>query len=231
MHEVLTPEDDLFGRVALFNNLVTLEQVVESARALAAEVVAGRPRRPLAAVLIARGFLSVENAGAVEAAIRRNMAAKARGAEKAACAGVAPPPKPPPMKARAPEGESRILIATEEAEAKVQEEADERLRKIIARVSPGRIYPEILQYVIRNRVSVIDAKETARGIGEPLKAVTAALQHWVRSGVLRKIGTHPYNFSPTEQEAEELHVFMAAWSDPARHARMLGYILAVEQQH
>ena len=46
--QILTPEDDLFGRVALFNNLITLEQVVECGRVIAAEEVAGRTRRSLA---------------------------------------------------------------------------------------------------------------------------------------------------------------------------------------
>ena len=78
--KVLTPEDDLFGRVALFNNLVTLEQIVECARIISAEVVAGRPRRSLASTLILKGHLTPQQAGAVEAAIRKRAGESGRTA-------------------------------------------------------------------------------------------------------------------------------------------------------
>ena len=79
-HDVLTHEDDLFGRVALFNNLVTLEQIVECAREISAELVAGRPRRSLANLLIERKHLTPDQAGSIEAALRQRAAEKKKSA-------------------------------------------------------------------------------------------------------------------------------------------------------
>jgi hypothetical protein len=226
MHEILTHEDDLFGRVALFNGLVTLEQIVECARTLAAEIVAGRPRRPLAAVLIARGFLRLCTAGAIEAAIRRHLA----GVRPAGIGGEkpsAPSPKLPPMSQRAPAGTSQIMIAPEQEED--DKPAEERMRSVVSRLVPGRIFPEILQYLVRHRVSVIDSRKLAAALFEPEKAVVSALHRWMKQGVLRRIGTHPYNFSPTQEREEEIRIFLDAWNDPRQHAHILGLVLEAEE--
>ena len=86
--EVLTHEDDLFGRVALFNKLITLDQIIECARAISAQIVAGRPRRSLANVLIKKRFLTPASAGAVETTLRRRAGEEKRAAIEAAGAKV-----------------------------------------------------------------------------------------------------------------------------------------------
>lgn len=225
--KVLTPEDDLFGRVALFNELVTLDAIIECARTISAEIVAGRPQRSLATMLILKGHLTSQQAGTVEAALRKQAATKGPGA--AVSAG--PTPKPKPMKERAPAGTSQISVAVghEEEAGPVQDEVDEAtLQKIIARIAPGRIYPEMLDHIVRKNVVVIDVKSLAKAIQEPEKEVVKALKRWLRKGVLRKIATYPYNFSPTKREEREIRQFLNAWHDPKHHARVLGYILACE---
>lgn len=225
---ILTHEDDIFGRVALFNNLVTLDQIIECARFIAAELTAGRPRRSLATVLILKNYLSPPMAGAVEAVVRRRLAA-AGGAPQPETD--APTPKPPPLPERAPAGTSQVMVTipTDAPPGGPIPDVDERLRKAVTRIAPGRIYPEMLNYVLKHRISIIDAKQLAAAIGESEKAVAAALHRWSNVGLLKKIGTHPYGFSPTPQEEEDIRLFLAAWNDPVRHAKALGFILAVEE--
>jgi hypothetical protein len=227
--EILTPEDDLFGRVALYNNLINLEQIVECARAISAEIAAGRPRRSLATVLILKGYLSAQAAGAVEAALRKRLAA-AQGGEGAAEPAV-PTPKPPPMQARAPAGMSQVVVAIEDAPATGQRSpgADEHLRRAIAKLAPGRIYPEMLNYIVRHRLSLIDARQLAAAIGESDEDVIAALNYWRGGDVIKKMGTYPYCYNPTPEEQKEITFFLDSWHNPALHARVLGFILEAEK--
>jgi len=221
--EVLTHEDDLFGRVALFNNLVTLDQIVECARVISAEIVAGRPRRSLANVLIEHGYLSPARAGSVEVALRKRAAEERR----AAVQGSAPTPKPKPMRKRAEPGKSQMVVAVEPEPSGGDAEA--HLREIVARIAPGRIYPEMLEHIHRHDVEVIDAKDMAKAIGEPAKAVLAALGRWRKAGLVQKAAARAYFFSPDDDTRGEIDVFLEAWRDPARHAKVLGYILAEEK--
>ena len=237
---MLTHEDDLFGRVAVFNKLVTLDQIVECARGISEELIADRPRRSLATMLILKGYLSAQQAGAIEAALRKSAAEAGRKVVESS----APTPKPEPMEERAEAGDSRIMLAVwlkddgdpaamsaeaDRAAAVVDEAAEaERLEKIVHKVAPGRIYPEMLEFIVRERTVVISPSAMAKAIGEPRAEVITALKHWQANGVLRKIGTHPYNFSPTAQQAEEIDLFLKAWSDPDRHSLMLGFILSAE---
>lgn len=227
--EILTPEDDLFGRVALYNNLVNLEQVVECARVISAEIAAGRPRRSLATMLILKGHLSAQAAGAVEAALRKRLAA-ANGAA-APAEPAAPTPKPPPMQERAPSGMSQVVVAIADTPATGQSSpgADEHLRRAIAKLAPGRIYPEMLNHIVRHRLSMIDVRQLAAAIGEGDKEVVAALNYWRSVDVIKKMGTYPFCYSPTPEEQKEITFFLDAWHSPALHARVLGYILEAEK--
>ena len=74
----LTPEDDLYGRVALHNKLATRRQIEECAEVIAGAVAAGRPRYSLASVLISKGFLSEPAAAALQKAVD-DYAAKTAG--------------------------------------------------------------------------------------------------------------------------------------------------------
>lgn len=226
--KVLTPEDDLFGRVALFNNLVTLEQIVECARIISAEAVAGRPRRSLASTLILKGHLAPQQAGAVEAAIRKRAGETGRTVP----ASTGPTPKPKPMQERAPSGHSQITVAVgageETSEAEPAPSSGAGLQRIIAKLVPGRIYPEMLDYIVRNQVTIVDVKKLAAAIEEPEKEVVAALKRWQKAGLLRKVGTHPYGFGPTGEMEQDIRAFLDAWHNPKLHSRILGHILACE---
>jgi len=221
---VLTHADDLFGRVALFNNLVTLEQIVECARIIGAEDVAGRPRRSLATVMIIQGHISARAAGAVEAAVRRHLAGKAGAAP---APDRAPTPKPPPLQDRAPAGTSQIIVALQDDAAFVESPATEdRLRRVVVRISPGLIYPEMLSHILRHRLSIIDGRRLAAAIGEEESDVVAALHFWQNAGIIKKLGTHPYCYGPSSQDEQDVAFLMEAWNDSRRHAKVLGYILA-----
>lgn len=104
----LTPEDDLFARMAIFNNFVTLNDVVECSRIISAKMIAGRPRHSLASLLISRGHIDEQSARAVQAAVDKRAAATAGVTEPAA---EDLPPEPKPMKTRAPAGDSQITVA------------------------------------------------------------------------------------------------------------------------
>ena len=220
--KVLTPEDDLFGRVALFNNLITLDQIIECARIISAEMLAGRPRRSLASMLILKGHVTPKQAGAVEAAIRK----RAADAGQAVPASTGPTPKPRPMSERAPSGQSQITVAVGGDEAAPS--SGPALQKIIAKYVPGRIYPEMLDYIVRNKITIVEVKKLAKAIHEPEKEVVKALKYWRKVGLLRTVSTHPYGFGPTDEMDEELRVFLNAWHDPKRHSRVLGHVLACE---
>lgn len=219
--EIFTHEDDLFGRVALFNNLITLEQVVECGRVMAAEEVADRVRRSLATHLILKGYVTAAQAGAVEAALRKRAAAAAGQPVTDA----EPPPKPKRMEERAPEGHSQIAITIGE---ETEDESDERLKKIIASIVPGRIYPEMLRYIVRNRISIINIKALARDIGESAEDVTKAIRLWKSLGLVRSASHYPYNWSPSAQQDKDIKFFLYAWEDTRRHAKILGMVLAAE---
>jgi len=228
--QVLTPEDDLFGRVALYNKLLTLNEILECSQNIAAELAAGRPRRSLAAVLVAKGYLSPEQAGAVEAAVRRQTAAaQGRSAAPAAPASAASP-KPLPMQTHAPTGHSRITVAVTGKRAVANDSPldEARLREVVARISPARIYPEMLEHLSYHRLSVIDPKKLAAAIGEPEAEVLKALVRWERCGVVSRVGSHAYSFNPTPREEEEVQLFLRAWHDAHWHSRVLGYIIAEE---
>lgn len=102
-----THEDDLFGRVAVHNGLVTREQIGQCLDHMKGEVAAGRPQRSLAATLIVRGLLSSRLASAVQEAIR-NHAERTEGLAEPV-AGL--PPEPKPLTRRAPAGDSRVTLA------------------------------------------------------------------------------------------------------------------------
>jgi hypothetical protein len=232
--KLLTHEDDLFGRVALFNNLVTLDQVVECARIIATEMGAERPRRSLANVLIDRGYMTTQSAGKVQAALRKRAAEEG----KASAAPAGPTPKPKPMEDRAPSGTSQVMVALEDedededhddpAVADTVKARQERIRQVVEKIAPGRIYPEMLDYITRHKVAIIDVKSLAAAIEEPENTVAAALKHWRRVGVVRKEATHPFCFGPSDEVQEEIDIFLEAWHQQSLHALVLGYILACE---
>ena len=231
-HDVLTHEDDLFGRVALFNNFVTLEQIIDCAREISAGLVAGRPRRLLANLLIERESLTPAQAGSIEAALRQRVAEKKKSAPPDL--PKAPTVKPKPMRKRAKPGESQMVVtvqpkATPPAEPADAADAEAQLRKAVARVAPARIFPELLDYVLQHNVRVINPKELAKATGEKGRAVATALAHWQKTGVVRKAGTGAYFFGPDEKAKEAIDIFLAAWRNPRQHATVLGYILATEK--
>jgi hypothetical protein len=226
--KLLTHEDDLFGRVALFNNLVSLDQVVECARIISTEITAERPRRSLANVMIDRGYLTTQQAGAIQEALRKRAAEEGR----ASTAPAGPTPKPKPMEDRAPSGTSQVLVAMHEETAQPDPPtaaADhDRLRKIIKKIAPGRIYPEMLDYITIHKVGIVSAKELAAAIEEPPDQVLAALKRWTKVGLLREEASHPYCFGPTDEVSEEIKIFLRAWHEQSTHATVLGFILACE---
>jgi hypothetical protein len=225
---VLSPEDDLFGRVALFNNFVSLEEVVECARIIAAETVAGREKRSLASVLIRQGHISAAKAGAIEAALRR----KAGETGRAAVAPSGATPKRKPMKEKAPAGHSQITVALDEDGTAASGEAsaidDETLKKIVKRLAPGRVFPEMLDHIMRHKMSAIDVGALAAGIDEPKKQVMRAIRHWQKIGLVRRAAGYPLNFLPSRDMSRKIEQFLEAWHDGQRHARVLGFILECE---
>lgn len=223
---ILKPEDELFKKVALLNGLVTARQVAQCSRMLGGG--GGASRRSLAELLVAMGYIEPEKAVAVEAALRKRAesvgrshggALSAQGRGKSKRKPVARGPGQSLMAARrgrASSGESR------------EEVGNDALRRIVAKLAPGRLFPEMLEHIARNKVSVIDPKALAVALSARERHVVKALKVWQRAGVLRAIGTHPYNFSPTSLVGEELDLLLEVWRDPKRHAAVLAMILEHE---
>ncbi len=224
--KLLTHEDDLFGRVALFNNMVTLDQIVECARTISAEIAAERPQRSLARVLILKGYLTTEQAGAIQAALRK----KAAEQSGVSAAPPGPTPKPKPLDDRAPAGTSQVCVAITEESAAAQGKALdlEAIKKIVARIAPGRIYPEMLDYITSHHVGIIDPDQLAKAIDEPRKQVVAALGRWCKIGLLRREAGHPYCYGPRDKVAEQVEIFLSAWHEQSTHSAVLGFILECE---
>jgi len=135
----LSPEDDLFGRVAVHNKLVTREQVDECTRVIVDEVAAGRPRRSLASILIGRGYITALAASAVQKAVS-DYAAKHFGQVPAA-AGL--PPEPKPLPGHAPAGMSQRVVRPEKQEKEDQRfklETPKGTRAGILAVETSRLY-------------------------------------------------------------------------------------------
>jgi hypothetical protein len=226
------PDDDLFARVALHNKLISQDDVDRCGKIIAAEVAAGERKRALVNVLISEGLISPKAAGAIEVALRKQRSSTrvVRKAEKRSEI----PPKPEPLRKKAPAGDSQVVVAVDgEAKPDSREEdsgaEDKRLKLAVEKISPGRIYPEMLRFVARQGQSVLDPAEIAEGIGESQDEVVTALNHWLAVGVLRRVGTGPYNFSPMKDVQEDLKILSEAWADPRQHAKVMGFILAVEQ--
>jgi hypothetical protein len=244
----LTRQDELFRQVALHNKWVTGEQIAECEELLSGAPPGGR-RRSLAELLVIVGYLTAEQSAAVEAALRRRGAAPRRQAAP----GIAPEPSAPPpstapsataapsaaaankrgrapssaasKRGRAPASAARPELAGIE---KVRALSDAQLRAAVARIFPGRIYPEMLEHIVERGISVIDPGALASALDKPRREVVKALKHWLKAGVLREVGTHPYNFGPTSAEAREIRLLLRAWRNPRRHADVLAMILAHE---
>ena len=75
--ELLSAEDNLFGRVALYNKLVEPDQVAECTRMIFVETVAGLPRRTLGEIMVSQGYLSPQVAKSIAEAVRKKLAGDA----------------------------------------------------------------------------------------------------------------------------------------------------------
>jgi hypothetical protein len=128
----LPPEDDLFGRVAVHNKLVSKEQVDACAKVIASEVAAGRPRRSLASVLIGKGYVTALAASAVQKAVR-DYASKHFG--KASPAPGADP-EPKPILEPAPSGMSQRKV---DVEPQQPGKPDNRFKLSVPEASKGAI--------------------------------------------------------------------------------------------
>jgi len=122
--DLLSAEDNLFGRVALYNKLVTADQVAECTRAIFVEAVAGLPRRRLAEIMVTQGYISPQVADSISEAVRGRLGTAAGKSELDA---PPPPPPPPPLapppppvpearpagSGRAGAGASRVMVRPE----------------------------------------------------------------------------------------------------------------------
>lgn len=125
--DLLSAEDNLFGRVALYNKLVEPAQVAECTRMIFVEAVANLPRRSLGEIMVAQCYLSPQVAKSIAEAVRKKLASAAAaavpasGGSKDKPAGPAPTPAarpaapaaPPTRPKRAKAGDSQVLVRVE----------------------------------------------------------------------------------------------------------------------
>ncbi len=103
---LLSYEDDLFARVALFNGLVTREQINECRKAITASVNNNQPQSSMPATMLAIGVLAEDTVAMLQKVINSRRAKEA-GLTAPETAGLAP--EPIPMDRPAPVGTSGIF--------------------------------------------------------------------------------------------------------------------------
>ncbi|HOX05721.1 MAG TPA: hypothetical protein PK280_04920 [Planctomycetota bacterium] len=133
------------------------------------------------------------------------------------------------MSERAPSGNSQILVTLEDDGFVESPQTEDRLKRVVSRIAPGLVYPELLSHIVRHRLSVIDGHALAAAVGESEEDVFAAMRYWASAGILRKVGTHPYCYAPDQRDEQDVAFLLEAWHDSRRHARVLGFILAAHQ--
>jgi len=102
----ISHEDDLFARVALFNGLVTREQINECRKAITASVISDQPQPSMPATMLSIGVLA-EDAVAMLQKVIDARRAKEAGLTASGTAGLTP--EPLPMDRPAPIGTSGIF--------------------------------------------------------------------------------------------------------------------------
>jgi hypothetical protein len=149
--QLLSANEDLFGRVALYNKLVTPEQLAECTRAIFVDAVADQPRRTLEEIMVAQSYLSPEVARSIAEAVRKKLAAS-RPAPAAA----------PPRSNRARAGDSQVMVKVEAGggpgRKRIWVDAPAGEDKASVRVSCSHLYPSDGQALSRACRQLLELK-------------------------------------------------------------------------
>jgi hypothetical protein len=220
----LTRADIAIGRLAMQHKLLSREQLEECTTALDAEASSGASTS-LAQVLVKLGYVSeeevehlAETAGE-KTRVRRGTSRIERPPSGVFRQARLHPVKPAAAPAPASEAEDR-------PSPDAGEEREARLRKITSEIAGDRICPELLEHIIRKKLSILNAQSLATAMGESRDRIVGVLRRWIQAGVLRSVGDYPYCYSPTEQRKQDIREFLEAWRDEVMRTRLLSYILS-----
>ncbi len=221
----LTRADIAIGRMALQQRLLTREQLEDCTAALASSGEA----TSLAEVLVSMGYVTREDADQLTAEageqtrVRRGTSRIERPPSgvfrKADLLPRESAPAPAPAPAPVPEFEEETAV-----DPVVRRE--KRLRKIVSNIAHDRICPQLLEHIIRNKLTILNAQSLATAMGESRERVVDIFRRWIKAGILQSVGDYPYCYSPIERRQEEIDEFLEAWHDKRMRTLLLGYILS-----
>jgi len=208
--ELLSPEQNLFGRVLIRNGLATKEQVEAAAK----DAVNG-PAESLEEAVVNRGVMSASMVEMVKSAIEKKL--QERGLSTASLAppgasGVLDPVKP-----------DQLRETPHDAK-----DDEERLKRLVKRIVPSRFHMRLLDHVLAGQIGVLFADRLSKSLGVEARRVVGVLQEWKVRGVVETTSGFKFMFSPAPKDLEDMRSLMRMWTNRRTHAKVLGWILREE---
>ncbi len=208
--ELLSPEENLFGRVLVKNGLATQEQVEACAR----DAVGGSATS-LEEALLKRGVMSPATLKAVRAAIEKKL--RERGLSVGSFAptgasGVFDPVRPEELRKTPTSLDGR----------------EQRMRKLVKRFVRSRFHRQLLEHVLADQMGPLFVDRLSKRLGVERKQVASVLLEWTARGVVTSEAGHTFVFSPTHEQMDDMHELMRLWTHTRTHSQILGWILKEE---
>ena len=208
--DLLSPEQNLFGRVLIRNGLATKEQVEAAAR----DATNG-PAESLEEAVVSRGVMSASTVEMVKSAIERKL--QERGLSTASFA--------PPGASGVLDPVKRDQLCETPHDAKDDEE---RLRRLVKRIVPSRFHMRLLDHVLADGMGVLFAEELSKRLGADARRIVRVLREWKAHRFVETTSGFKFMFSPTHTEREDMRRLMKMWTNQRTHAKVLGWILHEE---
>lgn len=208
--ELLSPEENLFGRVLIRNGLAAREEVETCAR----DVIGG-PSASLEAALVKRGVLSAATVRAVRDAIENKLRERGLTTQSfapAGASGVLDPVRPDQLR---------------QTPANLNGQ-EQRIKDLVRRVVRSRFHRQLLEHVLADQMGPLFVKKLSGRLGvEPRRVMRVCLE-WKARGVVRSQFGHRFVFSPAGQELGDMRELMRLWTNGRTHSKVLGWILREE---
>ena len=208
--KMLTPEENLFGRVLIRNGLAEREEVEACAR----EAVGGTSMS-LEEALVKRGVLRGTVVKAVRAAIEKEL--REHGLTSAdfappGASGVLDPVKPDELRKTPPRLKGR----------------EGRMRALVKRVVRSRLHRQLLEHILADQMAALSVGKLSRRLDVEPGRVMNVLVEWKKDGIVKSRPEARFLFSPTREELGDMRELMRLWTNGRTHSKVLGWILREE---
>ncbi len=208
--ELLSPEENLLGRVLIKNGLVSRAQVEGCAR----DVIGG-PAASLEDALVKRGVMRPSTVQAVKHAVEKKLRERGISAQ-----------------AFAPSGASGVLdpVMPEQLRKTPTQlnGQEQRMKDLGRRIVRSRFHRQLLEHVLADQMGPLFVKTLASRLGTDPRRVMRVLIEWKSRGVVKNEAAHRFVFAPTREQLGDMHELMRLWTHGRTHSKILGWILKEE---